>query len=73
MEEIDLENIVGRRTRGKKIDYTKEAQKPGNNDIEEDDDEDDDFVTFVLNIANALGCSDRRGEIVCFAYSIPCV
>jgi hypothetical protein len=43
MEEIDLENIVGRRTRGKKIDFTEEAKKAGN-DLDDDDDEDGDFV-----------------------------
>ena len=37
MEEIDTSNIVGRRTRGKNIDFAKAAQELG-----EDDDEDDD-------------------------------
>jgi hypothetical protein len=43
MEEIDVENIVGRRTRGKVIDFAKAAQE---NPPDEDDDEedDDDFV-----------------------------
>jgi hypothetical protein len=72
MEEIDLENIVGRRTRGKKIDYTKEAQKPGNNDIEEDDDEDDDFVTFPINIAKRVRLlrSKRRNSMLSVFHSV---
>lgn len=37
MEEIDTSNIVGRRTRGKNIDFTKAAE-----DVPEDEDEDDD-------------------------------
>jgi hypothetical protein len=37
MEEINPENIVGSRTRGKNIDYAKAAQE-----LPEDDDEDDD-------------------------------
>lgn len=39
MEEIDLDNVIGRRTRGKVIDFAKAAQE---NPPEEDDDEDDD-------------------------------
>jgi Histone chaperone domain CHZ len=38
MEEIDLDNIVGSRTRGRQIDFAKAAE----NLPEEDDDEDDD-------------------------------
>ncbi|KAK3321109.1 histone chaperone domain CHZ-domain-containing protein [Cercophora scortea] len=42
MEEIDLDNVIGRRTRGKKIDFAKAAQEnPADDD--EDDDDDDDF------------------------------
>ncbi|KAK4102645.1 hypothetical protein N658DRAFT_469340 [Parathielavia hyrcaniae] len=43
MEEIDLDNVIGRRTRGKVIDFAKAAQE---NPVEEDEDEedDDDFV-----------------------------
>ncbi|KAL2265675.1 hypothetical protein VTJ83DRAFT_6775 [Remersonia thermophila] len=42
MEEIDLENVVPRRTRGKVIDFAKAAAE---NPPEDDDDEDDeDFV-----------------------------
>ena len=43
MEEIDLDNIVGSRTRGKNIDYA-EAAKNLEEDEDEDDEEDDDFV-----------------------------
>jgi hypothetical protein len=39
MEEIDLDNVIGRRTRGKVIDFAKAAEE---NPPEEDDDEDDD-------------------------------
>ena len=43
MEEIDLDNVIGRRTRGKVIDFAKAAEE---NPVDEDDDEedDDDFV-----------------------------
>lgn len=44
MAEIDLENIVPRRTRGRKIDYTKEAQAAGN-ELEEDDEDDEEYVS----------------------------
>jgi hypothetical protein len=43
MAEIDPTNIVSRRTRGKKIDYAKEAAAAGN-ELEEDDDEDEEYV-----------------------------
>jgi hypothetical protein len=39
MEEIDLDNVIGKRTRGKVIDFAKAAQE---NPPDEDDDEDDD-------------------------------
>jgi len=39
MEEIDLDNVIGRRTRGKVIDFAKAAEE---NPADEDDDEDDD-------------------------------
>ncbi|CAI6330093.1 unnamed protein product [Periconia digitata] len=39
MAEIDTDNIVGRRTRGKNIDFAKAAQELGE-DEDEDDDED---------------------------------
>lgn len=41
MEEIDRSNIVGRRTRGKVIDFAKAAEEnPTADDDDEDDDED---------------------------------
>jgi histone chaperone CHZ-like protein len=39
MEEIDMSNIVGRRTRGRVIDFAKAAEE---NPADEDDDEDED-------------------------------
>ncbi|KAK3343744.1 histone chaperone domain CHZ-domain-containing protein [Lasiosphaeria hispida] len=39
MEEIDLDNVIGRRTRGKVIDFAKAAEE---NPVEEEDDEDED-------------------------------
>lgn len=40
--EIDLDNVVGRRTRGRVIDFAKAAEEnPADED--EDEDEDDDF------------------------------
>jgi histone chaperone CHZ-like protein len=39
MEEIDLDNVIGQRTRGKVIDFAKAAEE---NPPEEDDDEEDD-------------------------------
>ena len=42
MEEIDLDNIVGTRTRGKNIDYAQAAQDLPE-DEDEDDEDDDDF------------------------------
>lgn len=43
MAEIDPSNIVSRRTRGKKIDYAKEAQAAGN-ELEEDEEDDEEYV-----------------------------
>jgi Histone chaperone domain CHZ len=43
LAEIDPTNIVSRRTRGKKIDYAKEAAAAGN-DLEDDDEEDEEYV-----------------------------
>ncbi|KAK0704960.1 histone chaperone domain CHZ-domain-containing protein [Lasiosphaeris hirsuta] len=39
MEEIDLDNVIGRRTRGKVIDFAKAAEE---NPVEDEDDEDED-------------------------------
>lgn len=48
MEEIDMDNIVGTRTRGKNIDYAqaaKELDAAGGGEADEEDEEDDeDFV-----------------------------
>lgn len=43
MEEIDTSNILGRRTRGKTIDFAEAAQKAqeAGDTLEEDDEEDD--------------------------------
>lgn len=41
MEEIDTANVVGSRTRGKNIDFTKANQELGE---DEDEDDDEDFV-----------------------------
>ena len=41
MEEIDTSNIVGRRTRGKNIDWNKAAED-NKGEIEDEDDEEDD-------------------------------
>jgi hypothetical protein len=40
MEEIDLDNVIGRRTRGKVIDFAKAAEENPAEDEDEDDDED---------------------------------
>ncbi|KAH6848341.1 histone H2A.Z-specific chaperone CHZ1 [Chaetomium sp. MPI-CAGE-AT-0009] len=41
MEEIDLDNVIGRRTRGKVIDFAKAAEEhPADEDEDEEDDED---------------------------------
>jgi hypothetical protein len=42
MEEIDMDNIVGSRTRGKNIDYAEAAKKLEEEQGEDEDDEDDD-------------------------------
>ena len=43
MEEIDTENIVGSRTRGKNIDWNKAAEDNKDALDDDDDDDDDDF------------------------------
>lgn len=40
MEEIDTDNIVGSRTRGKAIDYAEAAKQLGEDDEDDEDDED---------------------------------
>jgi len=47
MQEIDLSNIVSRRTRGRRIDFAKEAEAAGN-DLEDDDEEDEEYVPPLL-------------------------
>lgn len=49
MEEIDPTNIVSRRTRGKKIDFAKEAEAAGN-ELEDDDEEDEEYVHSSLRV-----------------------
>lgn len=61
LEEIDPTNIVSRRTRGKKIDYAKEAAAAGN-ELEEDDEEDEEYVrppplAFYTKYLYLIGCS----------------
>jgi len=60
MEEIDPSNIVGRRTRGKQIDYAKAAAAAGN-DLDEDEEDDEEFVSphaFAPHLLTIhLGCS----------------
>lgn len=51
MAEIDTSNIVSRRTRGKKIDFAKEAEAAGD-DLEDDDDEDEEYVTSRTTFTN---------------------
>lgn len=43
MQEIDLDNVVGRRTRGRVIDFAKAAEENPAPEDDEDEDEDDDF------------------------------
>lgn len=43
MEEIDMDNIVGTRTRGKNIDYAQAAKEMEGQD-DEDEEDDEDFV-----------------------------
>ena len=42
MKVIDTSNIMGRRTRGKNIDFAKAAENAGD-ELEEDEDDDEDF------------------------------
>jgi len=43
LAEIDPSNIVSRRTRGKKIDYAKEAEAAGN-ELDDDEEDDEEYV-----------------------------
>ena len=56
MEEIDPTNIVSRRTRGRKIDFAKEAEAAGN-ELEEDDEEDEEYVLPTPLPSKFSGCS----------------
>jgi hypothetical protein len=52
MEEIDLDNVIGRRTRGKVIDFAKAAEEnPADDDEDEDDDEDFEVEDETMNDA----------------------
>lgn len=60
MEEIDTSNILGRRTRGKTIDFAEAAQKAedaGDTLDEDDEDEDEDFEEV-----EGVGEGDRMEE-----------
>lgn len=74
MEEIDPTNIVSRRTRGKKIDYAKEAAAAGK-DLEEDDEDDEEYVPalfFIHGLILFLACAkggkevNLLSQIICF-------
>ena len=56
MEEIDPTNIVPRRTRGRKIDFAKEAEAAGN-ELEDDDEDDEEYVLPNHLPSNFSGCS----------------
>ena len=52
MEEIDVGNVIGRRTRGKIIDFAKAAeQHPAEDDDDEDDDDDFEVEDEKMNDA----------------------
>lgn len=51
MEEIDLDNVIGRRTRGKVIDFAKAAQENPAEDDDEDDDDDFEMEDEKMNDA----------------------
>lgn len=60
MAEIDPTNIVPRRTRGRKIDFAKEAEAAGP-DLEEDDEEDEEYVSLLTSFNSdaddGIGCA----------------
>jgi len=58
MAEIDVTNIVSGRTRGKKIDYAKEAAAAGK-DLVEDDEEDDEEYVHATTVNPLLTCRGR--------------
>ena len=55
MEEIDEENIMGRRTRGRNIDFAQAAKN-----LEEDDEDEEDDDDFVDEDADKMEESIRR-------------
>jgi hypothetical protein len=55
MEEIDEDNIMGKRTRGREIDFAEAAKN-----LEEDDEDDEDFVDY--DSADKLEDSSDRME-----------
>lgn len=59
MEEIDLENVIGRRTRGKVIDFAKAAQE---NPVDADDDEEDDEDFELQEEVAAVDDADKMDE-----------
>ncbi|KAM7218816.1 putative histone chaperone domain chz [Rhypophila decipiens] len=58
MEEINLDNVIGRRTRGKVIDFAKAAEE---NPVDADDDEDDDD-DFEIQEEVAADDGDKMDE-----------
>jgi Histone chaperone domain CHZ len=66
MQEIDPSNIVSRRTRGRKIDFAKEAEAAGD-ELEDDDEEDEEYV----HPPAVLSLSRRHSAFVlCFRSSL---
>jgi hypothetical protein len=63
MAEIDLSNIVSRRTRGKKIDFAKEAEAAGD-DLEAEDDEDEEYVPPCKTISDCRLLHPRRSSFL---------
>ncbi|KXT12590.1 hypothetical protein AC579_378 [Pseudocercospora musae] len=61
MEEIDMDNIVGSRTRGKNIDFAEAAK----NMVEDDEDEEDDDEDFQDDDA-MVGTTSAREDSVCY-------
>ena len=63
MAEIDPSNIVSRRTRGKKIDFAKEAAAAGD-DLEAEDDEDEEYVLTCTMISDCRLLHLRRSSFL---------
>lgn len=62
MEEIDLDNIVGSRTRGKEIDYAQAAKDFPEEEDEEDEDDEDFEVRFYPNSVSRLHFRSSTGK-----------